>query len=467
MKASKENKSFRFLFLYVIINKKLSGKVMENVKSLPLPTTNATPMMIIGGLFFMFGFVTWLNGSLIPFLQTACELTHIQAYLVTMVFYIAYTVTALPAAMVLERIGYKNGMVIGLLIMVAGSLLFLPAASAREFSVFLIALFVLGTGLTLLQTAANPYIVMLGPKESAAVRISMMGLLNKGAGIVAPIVFTALLFSDIAIYTDQWLNSLPAQSKIEALDALSERLVIPYLVMAIMLLLLSAIIFKAPLPAIEHENANADTPKESKRAILQFPQLILGAITLFFYVGVEVIAGDTIGIFGKQMGVVNYTQLTSYTMAFMVIAYIIGMLAIPRLISQERALLLSAIFGLVLTTFIAFIPTNSSFIWQYALFWSSEGVIPDVVMLVAMLGFANALVWPTLWPMALNDIGKYVNTGSALLIMGISGGAILPFIYGLFADFTGNVQLSYLVMLPCYLFILFYAVKGHKMRKWS
>ncbi|PKH85451.1 sugar MFS transporter [Colwellia sp. Bg11-28] len=427
--------------------------------------TNFMPMIIIGGLFFIFGFVTWINGALIPFLQTACELSHLEAYLVTMTFYIAYTITALPAASVLKKTGYKNGMVLGLFIMVVGSLLFIPAANERFFPLFLFALFVMGTGLTLLQTAANPYIVLLGPQESAAVRISIMGLMNKGAGIVAPILFTSLLFSDIAMYTDIRLNALDTAQRLVELTELSQRLIQPYLAMAVILLVLSAVIYKSPLPEIEQETDNNED--SNTLAILAFPQLVLGAVTLFFYVGVEVIAGDTIGLFGKALGVVNYTQLTSHTMAFMVITYLIGMVCIPRFISQEKALTISALLGLFLSVLIMLYPSESSYIWTYLLFWTSETKIPDVVIFVAMLGFANALVWPTIWPMALNGLGKHVSTGSALLIMGISGGAILPFVYGIISDLSGDVQMSYMIMIPCYLFILFYALKGHKMIAWQ
>lgn len=428
------------------------------------------PITIIGGLFFIFGFVTWLNGALIPFLQTACELSHVEAYLVTMTFYIAYTVMALPAAAILQQTGYRKGMVVGLVIMVVGALLFIPAASERAYPLFLLALFVLGSGLTILQTAANPYIVLLGPQESAAVRISIMGLMNKGAGVIAPIVFSTLLFSDISMFDETKLDLLDVSQKILSLQELSERLIQPYLFMAAILALLSIAIYYSPLPEINQEDDDKKAEQLDKKAILGFPQLILGVVTLFLYVGVEVIAGDTIGLFGKAMGVVNYASLTSYTMIFMVLAYMLGMAVIPKYISQEKALLCSAMIGLILTLCIMLYPNDTYVISRVMLFWfnnlDSTNKIPDVVLFVAMLGFANALVWPTLWPMALNGLGKYINTGSALLIMGISGGAILPFAYGYLADISGDVQMSYVVMLPCYGFILFYAVKGHKIRQW-
>ena len=178
------------------------------------------PMIIIGILFFIFGFVTWLNGSLIPFLKIVCSLDEFEALFVTFAFYISYTVMALPMAYVLDRTGYKNGMALGLAIMVVGSLLFIPAALSANFMVFLVALFFLGTGLTILQTASNPYVVFIGPVESAAMRISIMGLINKSAGVLVPIVFTALILSDIPVLDSESLS----QTQI---DSLAERLILP------------------------------------------------------------------------------------------------------------------------------------------------------------------------------------------------------------------------------------------------
>ncbi len=426
------------------------------------------PMFIIGALFFVFGFVTWLNGSLIPFLKITCELNHMEAYFVTMAFYIAYTVIALPMAYVLKRTGYKNGMMLGLLVMAIGSLIFIPAANERMYSIFLFGLFMLGTGLTILQTAANPYIVLLGPVESAAVRISIMGLLNKGAGVIAPIVFTAFILGNMGQFDKAQLATLTDIERNLQLNDLAQRLAKPYLIMAATLLVLAIFIKLSPLPAMNTQNKKqGDIPCNKTDSIFAYPQLILGAVTLFLYVGVEVIAGDTIGLFGQEHGVKNFGELTSYTMVFMVLAYIVGMFSIPRYIKQETALTLSSILGLVITLLIIFTPTHSAIIWPTLVFWKDVGYLPDVVLYVAMLGFANALVWPAVWPMALSGLGKHVETGSALLIMGISGGAILPLAYAALTEATTNSQSSYLVMLPCYSFILFYALKGHKMRHWS
>ncbi|MDO6651733.1 sugar MFS transporter [Colwellia sp. 1_MG-2023] len=431
-------------------------------------SVSVIPMFIIGTLFFVFGFVTWLNGSLIPFLKIACELNHMEAYFVTMAFYIAYTVMALPMAFVLKRTGYKNGMMLGLLVMAIGSLIFIPAANERMFSIFLFGLFMLGTGLTILQTAANPYIVLLGPEESAAVRISIMGLLNKGAGVVAPIIFTAFILGNMGQFDENQLAALNDIERNIQLNELAQRLADPYLIMAATLIVLAIFIKLSPLPAMNSTEKKQDGKQDNDNdSIFAYPQLILGVVTLFLYVGVEVIAGDTIGLFGQELGVENFGQLTSYTMAFMVLAYIVGMFSIPRFIKQESALMLSAVLGLLLTFLIMITPKDSAVVWSSLIFWQEVGYLPDVVLYVALLGFANALVWPAVWPMALSGLGKHIETGSALLIMGISGGAILPLAYGALTEVTSNSQSSYMVMLPCYLFILFYALKGHKVRHWN
>jgi MFS transporter, FHS family, L-fucose permease len=426
-------------------------------------TSSLIPMTVVGTLFFMFGFVTWLNGSLIPFLQIACELTHMQAYLVTMAFYISYTVMALPMSLILRRTGYRKGMMLGLVIMAVGALIFIPAAEFRTFSVFLLGLFVLGTGLTILQTASNPYIVHIGPHETAAVRISIMGLMNKGAGIVAPLVFTAFILSDMSQFSESAMASMSVAEKAVALDELSARLVTPYLLMAAMLIALAAFVHFSPLPEIELEE---DESAAGSKGVMEHPRLILGVMALFFYVGVEVIAGDTIGLFGKEMGVENFGQLTSYTMVFMVAAYIVGMLVIPRWIKQETALVISALLGIILSVLVMSASGDSYSVWNALFAWSGAPEIPNAVLFIALLGFANALVWPAIWPMALSGLGALTSTGSALLIMAISGGAIFPFLYGAIADTSGDAQSAYWVMIPCYLFILFYALKGHKLTSW-
>lgn len=423
------------------------------------------PMMIIGVLFFVFGFVTWLNGALIPFLKIVCELNEFHALFVTFAFYIAYTVMALPSALVLRRTGYKNGMVIGLGVMVLGALAFIPAAQAGHYSLFLIALFILGTGLTLLQTAANPYIVCVGPRESAAVRMSVMGVLNKGAGIVAPVVFTLWVLTGMERFEEDVLMALSAEARAERLNELSNRLVVPYLYMAAALLGLAVLIRFSTLPDIDTEEDD-DSGSLDKWGILQYPQAILGALALFVYVGVEVIAADTIGLYGRRMGVEHFGSLTSYTMAFMVAGYLVGMACIPRYLSQSKALAGSAILGVAFTLGVLFGSPESEWVSTALFGWLGIPTVPNTVAYLALLGFANAMCWPAIWPLSLSDLGKYTSVGSALLVMGIAGGALLPLVYGYFAE-TADSRVAYWVMVPCYAYIFFYALKGHKMRRWK
>ncbi len=414
------------------------------------------PMLIIGVLFFIFGFVTWLNGSLIPFLKRICDLSDAQALFVTFAFYIAYTTMAYPMSFILTKTGYKKGMAIGLGIMALGALLFIPAALSANYILFLIALFTLGSGLTILQTASNPYIVLIGPTESAAMRISIMGLINKSAGILAPLVFTALIFSDLSLFSKEVLTS-------SEITLLADKLIMPYLVMAIILTGLIFLVLFSSLPEITFE----EDEQETRTNILAYPQLVLGAIALFFYVGVEVVAGDTIGLFGQHLGVSNYTALTSYTMTFMVLGYLIGVVAIPKYLSQEQALTFSAIGGFFTVTALLLSSPEHSYIATLLWGWSGIPLIPDPVALVAILGLSHALVWPAIWPLALQGLGKFTAQGSALLIMAIAGGALLPLIFGQVSTMLESMQSAYFIMLPCYLFILYYALRGHKTTRWS
>lgn len=414
-------------------------------------------MIIIGILFFIFGFVTWLNGSLIPFLKVICDLNEFQALFVTFAFYIAYTVMALPMSYVLEKTGYKNGMALGLGIMVVGSLLFIPAATSASYILFLLALFTLGTGLTILQTASNPYVIYIGPIESAAMRISIMGLINKSAGVLVPLLFTALILSDIGTLSSEILSQ-------EELADLSSRLIFPYIIMAIVLSGLIVLVKYSSIPELDFENEKISSDKQS---IFHFPRVVLGAVALFFYVGVEVIAGDTIGLYGQSLDIANATALTSYTMIFMVFGYLIGVFFIPKYISQERALIGSAVLGILFVLGIVFTSDQSYFISEILWGWMGIPILPNTIALVALLGFANALVWPTIWPLALEGLGKYTAQGSALLIMGIAGGAILPLIFGKISFISGDMQSTYLLCIICYAFILGYALSWHKITSWN
>lgn len=414
--------------------------------SKPNSSSYVLSISIIGILFFIFGFVTWVNGTLIPYLKIACELeSDVQSYLVATAFFIAYTVMALPSSKVLEKTGYKKGMSIGLFIMAIGAALFIPAAEARNFNLFLTGLFIIGTGLALLQTASNPYVSIIGPIESAASRISIMGICNKVAGIIAGLVFGYIALSD-ADGIEARLAAMDQISRAAELDALAARVIVPYMIITVVLVLLAVGILFSPLPEIKDdgEETSSQTPS-TKTSVFQFPHLLMGVLAIFFYVGVEVMAGDTIISYGKSLGIELSTAryFTQATLAFMLVGYVVGIFAIPKYLSQETALKISAVLGVIFTAIACF----------------TSGYVS--VAGIALLGLANALMWPAIFPLAIEGLGKFTKTGSALLIMGIAGGAILPLLYGSLSESIGTQQ-SYWLMVPCYLFILYYAIKGHK-----
>ncbi len=416
------------------------------------PSSNRYAIFMIGVLFFIFGFVTWLNGTLIPFLKLACQLeTDIEAFFVTFAFYMAYFFLAIPSSYILKKTGFKNGMALGLLVMAIGSLVFVPAANARNFNLFLTGLFVQGAGLALLQTAVNPYISIIGPIESAAKRISIMGICNKVAGMLSPIILGALVLKNATAIESQVATATTALQKTQLLDELALRVIPPYIVMAVVLVLLALMIRQSKLPEIEETGDSPQTDTQEKSSVFQFPHLVLGVLCLFLYVGAEVMAGDAIGTYGKALGIpLDETKyFTTFTLFAMLAGYVAGIFTIPKIISQQKALSISAVLGIVFTICV----------------FLSTGYM--AITFIALLGLANALMWPAIFPLAIDGLGRFTKTGSALLIMGIAGGALMPLLYTTLKDKAGvSNQLSFLVcMLPAYLYILYYSIAGYKAGK--
>ncbi|CAN5616914.1 sugar MFS transporter [soil metagenome] len=408
---------------------------------------NNRNIIIIGLLFFVFGFVTWLGSVLIPYLRIACELSTFESYFVAFSFYISYTVMAIPSAWVLRKTGFKKGMSIGLLIMAAGALIFIPAAITRLYPLFLLGLFMQGAGLTILQTAANPYITILGPQESAAKRISVMGICNGIAGVIAPVILGAVILQD-ADTLNSTLATLSTQQKQAMLDQLAHRVIIPYAIMMATLVFLALLIYFSGLPEIDTDKEKEISTVHNKKSVFQFPHLLLGVVTVFLYVGIEVIAVDTIAGYAASLHVPlsDAKFFASFTIINMLIGYIIGIICIPKFIKQENALKVSAVAGIVFA--IAALCTAD---------YTS-------ITFVALLGLANSLMWPSIWPLAIGGLGKFTKIGSSLLIMAIGGGAVLPLLYGRLAEISG-AQMAYCIVLPGYCMVLYYAIAGHKIRK--
>lgn len=404
-----------------------------------------TSLILVGLLYFIFGFITWLNGTLIPFLKAVCQLNNFQSYFVTFAFFISYFVMALPSSAILNKTGFKKGMSLGLLVMAGGALLFIPAAIQRNYMLFLTGLFTEGLGLAILQTAVNPYVTILGPAESAASRISMMGIANKAAGMILPAIMAGILLSGVDGINEQVNTTTDIAQKEQLLSELAQRIINPYIVLAIVLVVLALLIRVSPLPDVNDTEENPDSDDSTHPTIWHHIYLILGALAIFFYVGVEVIAGDSIISYGTSMGIPieEAKWFTSFTLGCMVAGYFAGIILTPRIISQELFLRICTVLGLVLVVGVLTTTGKTS------------------VYFLASLGFAHAIMWPAIWPMSLKGLGKFTKTGSALLIMGIAGGAILPLLYGKMVDISGN-RAAYWVMIPCYLYILFFALAGHK-----
>jgi glucose/galactose transporter len=418
-------------------------------------------IFLIGLMFFIFGFVSWVNSILIPYFKIACELTSFQAYLVAFAFYIAYFVMSVPSSYLLKSVGFKKGMMIGFWAMALGAFIFVPAAMSRTYEIFLMGLFTIGIGLAILQTAANPYITILGAKERAAQRISMMGICNKAAGILSPIVFAAVILKPTDTDLFAQLSTMSDAERGAALDELIRRVINPYIGLGIFLFVLGYLVFKSPLPEIdtEHETQEIASANAGKKSIFDFPHLILGALAIFLHVGTQVIAIDTIIGYANSMGIdlLEAKVFPSYTLFCTICGYLIGITVIPKFISQVNALRICTLLGTVFTLLIIFTHGQVNFL----------GHTTDIsIWFVVLLGLANSLVWAGIWPLALDDLGRFTKLGASVMIMGLCGNAIMPLFYGHFADVV-NVREAYWVLLPCYLYLVFYAMKGHKLRKWG
>ena len=405
-------------------------------------------MFVIGSLFFVFGFVTWLNSILMPYLELTCNLNKFQASFVPFAFYIAYFVTAIPSSMVLKRTGFSTGMVLGLIIMAIGAVLFIPAAMTRTYFVFLIALFIMGIGLSLLQTASNPYVTVLGPVESAARRMSIMGICNKLAGIIGVLILANTLFST----TDGLVDNIKALELTDParevlLQQLSNKVIVPYLIITAILIALVIFVKAAKLPEIQEEDDISDS-ETSHRSIFSYPYLWLGVLAIFFYVGAEVIAIDYLKIYGASKGLedVITNKLPAYALVALIVGYLLGIVTVPKFLSQRRALIIQLLVAVTLVIVTL----------------CTEGLIS--IIAVICLSFAHAIMWPAIWPLSIHDLGKYTKLGSAFLIMAIAGGAILPLIYGKLS-LAYTPQSAYALLFVSYAYILFFATVGYRIEK--
>jgi glucose/galactose transporter len=410
------------------------------------PASPYASIAIVGLLFFIMGFFTWINGPLILFAKVAFNVSDTFAFLIPSAFYISYFCLALPSSLILKLTGMKKGLALSLLIMAIGAAIFGQFTNARSYVGAVSGIFIIGGGLALLQTAVNPYISILGPIDGAARRIALMGICNKVAGALATYGLAKVVLHGMEDFSTQIEQVLPAQKEI-LLQEFAGRIHGPYMAIAGVLAVLSVAILFSPLPEISAEKANASASDERNRdSIFAFPHVWLGALCIFVYVGAEVMAGDAIGIYGNSLGLsLDYAKyFTIGTLACMLAGYLLGLVLIPKYISQEKYLSLSACLGIV-----------------FSLCAMLTGGYVSVAF-VAALGFANAIMWPAIFPLAIKGLGKFTEKGAALLIMGIVGGAAVPQLFAhLKESFDFQVVFAGL-MIACYLYILFFALRGHR-----
>jgi len=407
-------------------------------------------LFLIGCLFFIFGFITWSNSQLIPYLKLACQLTDTQSYFVASAFFAAYFVMSIPSSEVLKRTGFKKGMSLGLLVMALGTILFVPAAQGRNYPLFLTGLFITGTGLALLQTASNPYVTVLGRMESAASRISIMGICNKMAGILAVYILGSITLKDADALKARLLT-LPPAAKEQELQLLASKVIGPYIIITAVLVSLAIVLYFIHLPEIrDEENATetAGAAAENTDTLWNYPHLLLGALAIFFYVGVEVISYDTFAGFGEALGypLDLSKHFAVYTGWGLLAGYVLSIFTIPRFIDQRLALIVATLLSMLMVVAAMFTTGTTA------------------VVCFALLGFTNSVMWPAIWPLSLTGVGRFTKLGGALLVMCIVGGAVLPPLYAQLAKAIHSKQLAYVIMIPCYLYILYFAVRGYKPR---
>ncbi|MDQ2792531.1 MAG: sugar MFS transporter [Bacteroidota bacterium] len=446
----------------------------------------AGPMVLMTTLFFLFGAVTNFNDVLMPYLKDVCQLTDLQSSAVQSAFFGAYFLMSLPAGWVLKKLGYQRGIVVGLLVMAAGALLFIPAADSRQFALFLTALATLGAGITLLQVAANPYVSILGPARGAAARVSVVGVANNFGGALSPLVGGLVLFGG-SVALKARLASLPLAERLAEESQLVKG---PYIGLAVFLVLLAGLFFfLVKLPDIEgipEEAAEEARPMAAGRtSALAFPHLVLGIGAIFVYVGVEVGLGSFLIRYGESQGIKQlsaFTQslvqglnvATNYALvlfgkepsaidttagftkavgAVLVSSYWFGSLigrvvGIPLLLKFHNRVLLVAVCaaGTALVG-ASILSTGETALW-----------------LIVLCGLMNSIMWPVIFPLAITGLGPFTKQGSSYLIMAIVGGALIPPLMGWLATHGGGLRVAFVVPALCYLYLLFYAVSGYRVR---
>lgn len=391
------------------------------------------PLTFVGIMFFAIGFALGINSLLVPVLQGSLGISNAASYLIIAATFIPFLVFGYPAGLTIKAIGYKRTMSLSFIIFAVAFYLFILSANYKSFSLFLLASFISGAANAYLQASVNPYITILGPLESAAKRISIMGICNKLAWPIPSIFIVWLLGKDVHLIGIEDLNK-------------------PFVIIICAFIVLGIMAFFAPLPEVkaegEDENDNASEASSyasGKTSVFQFPHLLLGCLALFLYVGVETVSLGTLVDYANSLGLPGAANYAWIAPIGIVIGYICGIIFIPKYISQAAALKICSILAIAGSLLVALTPQDIS------------------IYFISFMALGCSLMWPALWPLAMADLGKFTKAGSSLLIMAMFGGAVIPTLYGWLKDVTSPQQ-AYRLCLPCFLFILYYSISGYKIR---
>lgn len=391
------------------------------------------PLSFIGIMFFAIGFALGINSLLVPVLQGSLGISNAASYLIIAATFIPFLVFGYPAGLTIKAIGYKKTMSLSFFIFAVAFYLFILSANEKSFSLFLLASFVSGAANAYLQASVNPYITILGPLESAAKRISIMGICNKMAWPIPSIFIVWLLGKDVNLIS---------------IDDLEK----PFLIIIAAFIILGIMAFFAPLPEVKaagedesEDSADACPYAAGKTSVFQFPHLLLGCLALFLYVGVETVSLGTLVDYANSLGLEGAANYAWIAPIGIVIGYICGIIFIPKYLSQATALKICSWLAIIGSLLVVLTPANVS------------------IYFISFMALGCSLMWPALWPLAMADLGKFTKAGSSLLIMAMFGGAVIPTLYGWLKDITGPQQ-AYWLCLPCFLFILYYGISGYKIR---
>jgi FHS family L-fucose permease-like MFS transporter len=407
------------------------------------------PLIVLTSLFFMWGFITSLNDILIPHLKAVFTLNYTEAMLVQFVFFAAYFVVSLPSGWIVKKIGYKSGIIVGLVTAGVGTLLFYPAASERVYALFLFAFFILASGITLLQVAANPYVAILGKPETSSSRLNLTQAFNSLGTTLGPYL-GALLILSVAVHSASEIASMSPAELDAYKSAEASAVQIPYLALAAALFILAALFAMFKLPKIQNETGGTEDNKseghdELHNSAWGFKHLVLGAIAIFVYVGAEVSIGSFLVNFLGESYIAGMEeseagQYVAFYWGGAMVGRFIGA-AVLRKINPGKVLSFNAVLAGVLVLITMF---TNGFIAMWA---------------ILLVGLFNSIMFPTIFTLALKGLGKHTSQGSGILCMAIVGGAIVPLLQGALADSIG-IQLAFILPAVCYIFIAHYGVKG-------